>query len=171
MSILLLSSTSFPAAGQLFWTYDTPTVATCPAPNTQSITRSLSSQSCAACCDRYCLLSTRKFVWVLLGPGLVSPRPKQIQPSAAFHSGLFNSECVQCFPASLSQCTFPVPVSCWISKCYRDSSRHSGATQMVSVSMTCTWLQLVQDFCLLFLPFVMSFLSLLSVLLPLSRWA
>lgn len=42
------------------------------------------SLSCAACCDRICLLSTRKFVWVLLGPGLVTPGPKQIQPAAGF---------------------------------------------------------------------------------------
>lgn len=37
----------------------------------------------------FCLLSTRKFVWVLLGPGLVTPGPKQIQPAAGFLLLLF----------------------------------------------------------------------------------
>lgn len=32
----------------------------------------------------FALSSARKFVWVLLGPGLVSPGPKQIQPAAGF---------------------------------------------------------------------------------------
>lgn len=139
VSTLLLSSTS--TAGSCFEPSDAPTVATCPAPNTQNSARSLSSQHCGDCCDRYCLLSTRKFVWVLLGPGLVSPRPKQIQPAAAFHSGLFNSECVQCIPTSLSQCC---PCFLLNIKDYRDSSRDSAATLMVSVPMAGTWLQLVQ---------------------------
>lgn len=52
--------------------------------NVKNILQSLADLSCAACCDRICLLSTRKFVWVLLGPGLVTPGPKQIQPAAGF---------------------------------------------------------------------------------------
>lgn len=95
-----------------------------------------SSKSCVACCDRNCLLSTRKFVWVFLGSGLVSPGPKQIQPAAGFL--LWFVRRVRCIPTSPSQCTFPVPVSCWISKCYRDSSRDTTAAQVVSVTTSCT---------------------------------
>lgn len=107
------------------------------------------------------LLSTRKFVWVLLGPGLGSPGPKQIQPAAALYSGLFSGECVRCIPASLSQRTFPVPVSCRISKCHRDSLGDAAAASVAGVLRSSRWLQLAQGFSSSYCLF----------LLPSSRWA
>lgn len=78
-----------------------------------------------------------------------------------FCFGLFTGKCVSCIPASQSQCTFPVPVSCWISKCYRDSSRDTAAAQIARVPTKCTWLQLVQGL----------FLSYCLFVVPLTRWA
>lgn len=121
----------------------------------------LSSQSCAACCDRNCLLSTRKFVWVFLDPGLVSPGPKQIQPGAGCLLWFVQQWVHKMYPSIPSQCTFPVPVSCWISKCYRDSSRDTAAAQVVNVPTSRTWLQLVQGL----------FSSYCLFLFPLTRWA
>lgn len=123
---------------------------------------SLCTQSRAACCDRNRLLSTRKFVWVLLGPEIGQPRAKT-NPTSCWISALVCAavRAVRCIPASPSQCTFPVPVSRWISKCNRDSSRGTAAAQVVNVPTSCRWLQLMQG---LFSPYCLFLLPLMSII-------